>query len=113
MGKDAGKYSAKATNKCGKAETATTLSIGIPPKIKKSYKDAVSKEGEDVSLDLEVSGVPTPQVQWYHHDKLIDSDDKYKVSRHQGVMLYSLINNIHIIIEYIYIYIKLPLFIFI
>merc|ERR1712168_750923 len=82
--KDAGKYSAKATNKCGKAETATTLSIGIPPKIKKSYKDAVSKEGEDVSLDLEVSGVPTPQVQWYHHDKLIDSDDKYKVENNVG-----------------------------
>ena len=66
-------------NKIGKAETATTLAIGMPPKIKKSYKDAVTKDGEDVTLDLEVSGVPTPSVQWFFKDKPIENGDKYKV----------------------------------
>ena len=66
-------------NKCGKAETATALAIGIPPKIKKSYKDAVTKENDNVVLDLEVSGVPTPQVQWFHKDKPIENGEKYKV----------------------------------
>ena len=67
-------------NKCGKAETATTVAVGIPPKIKKSYKDVICKEGDDVVLDLEVSGVPTPQVQWLHNDKPIEAGDKYKVN---------------------------------
>merc|ERR1712142_743286 len=82
--KDAGKYSAKAMNKIGKAETTTTLAIGMPPKIKKSYKDAVTKEGENVNLDLEVTGVPTPQVQWFHKDKLIETGDKFKVEDNDG-----------------------------
>ena len=52
-------------NKCGKAETATTLGIGIPPKIKKSYKDAVTKEGEDITFDLEVSGVLSDTLSYF------------------------------------------------
>ena len=58
------------------------LSIGIPPKIKKSYKDVVSKEGDNIAVDLEVTGVPTPQVQWYHKDKPVENNEKFKVIFH-------------------------------
>ena len=74
---DKGVYTAKATNAVGEAEAKTTLNIaGIKPVITGDLEGALqATKGETMTLKLNVSGTPKPEVVWMRgNDELAPSD---------------------------------------
>ena len=82
--KDRGRYKCVASNVVGKAVCSSGLSVKeklIPPKFsdQPSETPMVIDEGDDVTLQVEVSGKPRPSVKWYKDDKPISrTSSKYK-----------------------------------
>lgn len=74
---DKGVYTARATNAVGEAEAKTTLNIsGIKPTLNSDLEGAVQGiKGESVSIKLNASGTPKPDVIWMKgNDELVASD---------------------------------------
>ncbi|XP_070570382.1 muscle M-line assembly protein unc-89-like [Ptychodera flava] len=68
--KDAGKYTAKATNELGEAKATFAVSIlRIPPKFVKELEKTEALEGTTVTLECKVTGIPRPEVQWFKKQK--------------------------------------------
>ncbi|CAG9531888.1 unnamed protein product [Cercopithifilaria johnstoni] len=59
-----GRYSCTATNKVGRAEADTFLQIMAPPKILTSISGLKAIQGQGQTIHCEVSGKPTPKVEW-------------------------------------------------
>ncbi|VDK82636.1 unnamed protein product [Litomosoides sigmodontis] len=60
----AGRYTCIAANKIGRAEADTFLQIIVPPKILTSIDELKVIEGHAQTIRCEVSGTPTPTVEW-------------------------------------------------
>ncbi|XP_050426964.1 netrin receptor DCC-like [Adelges cooleyi] len=62
--KDNGNYVCRAENGEGSADVLATLEIQVKPQFIKKPKDTMVVEKEDIVLDCEVEGKPTPQITW-------------------------------------------------
>jgi len=62
---DAGDYVCQAANMAGSRESdVATLSVHVRPYFVSEPEDVNAREGEDVTLDCQVSGDPAPRITW-------------------------------------------------
>lgn len=72
------------------------------PEFLVKLKDCEVLEGKDISLEIVVSGVPQPTVQWLLDERLLTSNDKRHVITSHGSVHSLNIKNIQIEDEGIY-----------
>ena len=81
--KDAGTYSAQATNQNGTAKTETTLQVvpkaKAPKFLDSKFTDTKLSEGDDLLLKMKIEGVPTPDVSFFKDDQLLADDKNYEI----------------------------------
>ena len=91
---DKGVYTAKATNAVGEAEAKTTLNIaGIKPVITGDLEGALqATKGESMTLKLNVSGTPKPDIIWMRgNDELVPSD-RIQVTTEEDTYILTILN---------------------
>ena len=92
--KDVGNWTCSATNSAGKASCIAKLET-LPlsaPKFLKELSDIRLPEDLDGRLDIKVSGIPFPHIEWFKDDKKIALDSKkYKFERDMNTGLLTLI----------------------
>ncbi|KAJ8705661.1 hypothetical protein PYW08_012707 [Mythimna loreyi] len=77
---DEGEYKCVVNNGVGQKQTHTMkLTVVSAPKLaKKSEKQVSVKEGEDVSIPCQVTGLPEPKVSWTYNAKALGERATYK-----------------------------------
>ncbi|CAG2158572.1 unnamed protein product [Oppiella nova] len=63
------------------------------PKVKKTIKSVSQSEGQTATLECEISGYPTPSVQWLKENKIISNEDRFE-TRSNGNKHYLIINDL-------------------
>lgn len=79
----AGKYICKIKNQYGENKCEANLTVYTRPKINKKLVDQKVNEGDTLSLKVEISGTPEPEVKWFKDGKQVDAsaDARIKISR--------------------------------
>lgn len=80
---DAGEYKCIAMNEAGKADSSSVLTIS-PLEERPSLSDIEETpvdiaEGQDLTLKVEITGTPRPDIEWYKDDKPIEDEEPYKI----------------------------------
>ena len=91
---DSGSYKCVIINDLGSTFSEAELVVTIPivaPKFKEKLKGLQVNEGEQVQLDVRVSGNPTPNVSWFRGPQAIINEGRFIVKEDDGDELYSLI----------------------
>ncbi|XP_012061613.1 PREDICTED: uncharacterized protein LOC105624873 [Atta cephalotes] len=73
--KDAGRYTCTVSNDVGTASSTADLVVKktiFPPVFGKRLKAQVIKKGDRVIMEVEITGIPEPIVNWYKNDVLIN-----------------------------------------
>lgn len=89
---DTAKYTCRAINAVGSAETHATLAVKetepeeqlIPPSFAKLLQPSVAKEGSTFSFECKVDGNPLPTVQWFKNNDCIDNSPDYVITYNNG-----------------------------
>lgn len=89
---DSAKYTCKAINAAGTAETQAVLSVKetepeeqlIPPSFVKLLEPASAKEGSSFQFECKVEGNPLPTVQWFKNSECIDNSPDYSITYNNG-----------------------------
>ncbi|KAL0100113.1 hypothetical protein PUN28_019517 [Cardiocondyla obscurior] len=69
--KDAGRYTCKVSNDVGSASSTADLVVKktiFPPVFGKRLKAQVAKKGDRIIMEVEITGIPEPTVNWYKND---------------------------------------------
>ncbi|XP_018338023.1 PREDICTED: titin-like isoform X4 [Trachymyrmex septentrionalis] len=73
--KDAGRYTCTVSNDVGTTSSTADLVVKktiFPPVFGKRLKAQVIKKGDRVIMEVEITGIPEPIVNWYKNDVLIN-----------------------------------------
>ncbi|XP_018309581.1 uncharacterized protein [Mycetomoellerius zeteki] len=73
--KDAGRYTCTVSNDVGSASSTADLVVKktiFPPVFGKRLKAQVAKKGDRIIMEVEITGIPEPIVNWYKNDVLIN-----------------------------------------
>ncbi|XP_018360288.1 PREDICTED: titin isoform X3 [Trachymyrmex cornetzi] len=73
--KDAGRYTCTVSNDVGTASSTADLVVKktiFPPVFGKRLKAQIIKKGDRVIMEVEITGIPEPIVNWYKNDVLIN-----------------------------------------
>lgn len=94
--KDVGNWTCSATNSAGKATCIAKLETMplSPPKFIKELTDCRLPQYQDNKLDVKVSGVPFPKIEWFKDGQAIDFQaqaNKYKSERDMNTGTWSLV----------------------
>ncbi|CAD1476295.1 unnamed protein product, partial [Heterotrigona itama] len=89
---DSAKYTCRAFNIAGSAETSATLTVKetapeeqpSPPVFVKQLVASVAAEGSSHRMDCIVEGNPLPTVQWFKNDVNIDNSPDYVITYNNG-----------------------------
>lgn len=89
---DSARYTCKAVNQAGSAETNASLSVKeaepaeqlIPPSFVKLLQPAIGKEGVQFQFECKVEGNPLPTVQWFKNQECIDNSPDYVITYNNG-----------------------------
>ncbi|OAD58515.1 Muscle M-line assembly protein unc-89 [Eufriesea mexicana] len=89
---DSAKYTCRAFNIAGSAETSATLTVKEtapeeqpnPPVFIKELVPSVASEGSSYRMDCIVEGNPLPTVQWFKNDVNIDNSPDYIITYNNG-----------------------------
>ncbi|XP_076758852.1 uncharacterized protein LOC143428086 isoform X1 [Xylocopa sonorina] len=89
---DSAKYTCRAFNIAGSAETSATLTVKemapeeqpSPPVFVKELMPSVAMEGSSYQMDCIVEGNPLPTVQWFKNDINIDNSPDYIITYNNG-----------------------------
>lgn len=78
-----GKYTCKIKNQYGENKCEAKLTVYTKPKINKKLADQKVNEGDTLTLKVEVSGTPEPEIIWLKDGKAVDAsaDARIKISR--------------------------------
>ncbi|XP_022664923.1 obscurin-like isoform X9 [Varroa destructor] len=88
---DAGKYDIVAENELGSASTHCNLHVKCPPKFKKELKDASVMTETPLKLDVEVEGLPEPDVKWYKDGQQVFNTERVKLVHQVDSASYALV----------------------
>ncbi|XP_054712056.1 obscurin-like isoform X2 [Uloborus diversus] len=81
---DSGKYSVKAVNEMGEAESSCNLSVKSAPSFVKGLKDMSVMAEEIIKFEVQIDGNPTPEVKWYKDGQQVIAGDRIKISSDKG-----------------------------
>lgn len=89
---DSARYTCKAINAAGTAETGAVLSVKetepeeqlTPPMFVKLLEPATAKEGTTFRFECKVEGNPLPTVQWYKNFECIDNSPDFVINYNNG-----------------------------
>nr|XP_012144065.1 PREDICTED: muscle M-line assembly protein unc-89 isoform X8 [Megachile rotundata] len=89
---DSAKYTCRAFNIAGSAETSATLTVKetapeeqpSPPVFVKELVPSTAMEGSSHQMDCVVEGNPLPTVQWFKNDINIDNSPDYIITYNNG-----------------------------
>lgn len=89
---DSAKYTCKATNAAGTAETSAVLLVKEtepdeqlqPPTFIKYLQPTSVKEGQPFQFECKVDGNPLPTVQWFKNADCIDNSPDYVITYNNG-----------------------------
>ncbi|XP_071443400.1 titin isoform X2 [Hetaerina americana] len=89
---DSAKFTCKATNVAGTAETSAMLNVKeaemqdqlTPPLFTRNLVPSTAKEGSSFQLECSVSGNPLPTVQWFKGENCIDASPDYVITYNNG-----------------------------
>ncbi|XP_043502049.1 muscle M-line assembly protein unc-89 isoform X6 [Polistes fuscatus] len=89
---DSARFTCKAFNNLGSAETSATLTVKEtapeeqpnPPVFVKELKQSTAIEGTSHRLECTVEGNPLPTVQWYKNETNIDNSPDYIITYNNG-----------------------------
>lgn len=89
---DTAKFTCRATNSAGTAETHCHLTVKesrspdglIPPHFIKELADAAVVEGMPHSFECQVSGNPLPLISWFKNDQCIDNSTDFLIMYNNG-----------------------------
>lgn len=89
---DSAKYTCKATNAAGSAETSAALLVKetepeeqlLPPTFVQYLQPTTVKEGQPFQFECKVEGHPLPTVQWYKNADCIDNSPDYVITYNNG-----------------------------
>lgn len=89
---DSARYTCRAINAVGSAETHAALSVKetepeeqlLPPSFVKLLQPAVTKEGSVFQFECKVEGNPLPTVQWFKNNECIDNSPDYIITYNNG-----------------------------
>ncbi|XP_066257895.1 uncharacterized protein [Euwallacea similis] len=89
---DSARYTCKATNESGTAETSATLTVKetepeeqlAPPSFVRMLQPGVAREGGSFQFECRVEGNPLPTVQWFKDGECIDSSPDYCFTYNNG-----------------------------
>ncbi|KAF8768294.1 Obscurin like protein [Argiope bruennichi] len=76
---DGGKYSVKAANEMGEAESTCNLTVHSAPSFLKGLKDMSVMADELLKFEVEIDGNPAPEVKWYKDGKPLVNGDRVKI----------------------------------
>ena len=76
-----GKYICKIKNQYGENKSDCNLTVHTRPKINKKLVDQKVNEGETLSLKVEISGTPEPEVKWFKDGREVSADARIKITR--------------------------------
>ncbi|XP_070156189.1 obscurin isoform X2 [Polyergus mexicanus] len=76
-----GHYTCKVQNEYGENSSSSNLTVNTRPKLLKKLADQRLKEGETLTLTLEVSGTPDPEIKWYKDGEEVTADARIKITR--------------------------------
>lgn len=84
--KDAGRYSAIATNDAGSTTSTADLVVKksiFPPVFGRRLQAQVVKKGDRVIMDCEITGTPEPQIQWFKDNSPLSQTmtSEYKITQ--------------------------------
>ncbi|XP_049784509.1 titin isoform X1 [Schistocerca cancellata] len=92
---DSAKFTCKATNAAGTAETSATLSVKeaepeeqlSPPHFTQPLQNSSAREGSSHELRCHVEGIPLPTVQWFKDGTCVDASPDYVITFNNGEAL--------------------------
>ncbi|CAI2304070.1 unnamed protein product [Caenorhabditis sp. 36 PRJEB53466] len=90
---DAGKYTAKATNPAGSAESAAEAEVTKALEKPTFVKELVTTEvkiNETATLSVTVKGVPEPSVEWLKDGQPVQTDSSHVIAKVDGSGSYSI-----------------------
>uniref|UniRef100_A0A8R1DN92 Ig-like domain-containing protein n=1 Tax=Caenorhabditis japonica TaxID=281687 RepID=A0A8R1DN92_CAEJA len=92
---DAGKYTAKATNQAGTAESTANAEVQVAQVFEKPTftKELVTTEvkiNESATLSVTVKGVPEPTVEWLKDGQPVQTDSSHVIAKAEGSGSYSI-----------------------
>lgn len=76
-----GHYTCKVHNEYGDNSSSCNLTVNTRPKLLKKLADQRLNEGETLTLTLEVSATPDPEVKWYKDGEEVSADARIKITR--------------------------------
>ncbi|XP_034109415.1 obscurin isoform X3 [Drosophila albomicans] len=76
-----GNYCCKIMNDYGKLEDTCTVTVNCKPKIRRGLKDVEVKEGESLTLEVEIYSTPDANVKWFKNGHEIHEDARIKIKR--------------------------------
>lgn len=79
---DAGVYRCQAINPLGQCQTEATLAVHTHPKLEYENKlkaKQLVKVGQSISLQVNISGIPNPTVQWAQNGTVIEKSPKISI----------------------------------
>lgn len=80
---DAGKYSCKAVNQAGQAESSAKFAVEEEtsgPKFVNGLEPLEVKEAETAKFEVTVEGKPEPQVEWFKDGRPVQIDNQHVIS---------------------------------
>lgn len=77
---DAGLYECSLINELGEARANASLTVGLTVEFVDYPRDSVFNEGDQVTLNCNVTGVPRPQIAWKKEGELVMNGIKHTVT---------------------------------
>jgi titin len=89
---DSAKFTCKASNIAGTAETSAYLIVKesaaenflSPPEFMKNLQNSTVKENSFCEMNCLISGNPLPNVQWFKNNECIDNSPDYNITYNNG-----------------------------
>ncbi|GIY55923.1 hypothetical protein CDAR_566731 [Caerostris darwini] len=81
---DGGKYSVKAANEMGEAESSCKLTVKSAPSFVKGLKDMSVMAEEPLKFEVEIDGNPVPEVKWYKDGQPLAPSARVKIVDNAG-----------------------------
>ncbi|RZF43883.1 hypothetical protein LSTR_LSTR007219 [Laodelphax striatellus] len=76
-----GKYTCKVVNDLGEDTSSSNLTVSYKPRFRKGLKNVSMDEGDSLTLEVEIEGVPEPTVKWFKNGEEVTGDAHIKITR--------------------------------